>query len=558
MQIMENTMVFNYRRRKISDSSGILFFITAFLPILLSIMLIFPSPVAATSITLNPDSGKMGAKIIITGDGFIGKVATIYWDDKKLVQNVPISKSGEINHKFDVPSAAKGVHIVKVTDDSNWSNITATSNFSVRPSITCEPPWGKINTRIYIFGYGFAPNESDIKFTWDGTPLSKVPIQADKTGSWSSQFEVPSAPKGEYVISAVSSSTGPGEVPDVVFTISPYCKLTPSSGPVGTKVTITGVGFRAGEDGLTFTWDGPILDTNVVAQPNGTFSYVITVPSSVKGRHIVGIYGSSFTPIGIVPDLEFEVTPGIRLTPSTVIGSRELRIDGSGFNADEIIAIKYDRSATDATATTDALGNFTLTMKVPSKPGKTHTVEAAGNKGGLAQADYTTGSLPPPSLQLLTPGPGATFYNYNSVIDAITGLFRSPGSLLGIGPASQPGGDVSLAVLGWSAKSDNTGMKYSLQISRSPDFASTALQKDDIASTSFNLQRSMLPNTGIYYWRVRAINDAGDVGQWSNSWQFESRSASPLVIAIAFTVIALIIAIIIFGIIALVSRNRYS
>jgi len=526
---------------------------------MLSIVLMAPSGVSATSITLDPDSGKMGAKVTITGDGFIGKMATIYWDDKKLVQNVPISKTGEINHKFDVPAATKGIHIVKVTDDSNWSNITASSNFSVRPSISCEPPWGKINTRIYIFGYGFATNEGDIKFTWDGTPLSKTPIQADKTGSWSSQFDVPSVPKGEYIISAISPSTGPGEVPDVVFTVSPFCKSTPASGPVGTKVTITGVGFRAGEDGLTFTWDGPILDTNVVAQPNGTFSYVITVPPSVKGRHILGVYGSSFTPIGIVPDLEFEVIPNIQLTPSTIIGSRELRIDGTGFNANEIIAIKYDKSATDASTTTDALGNFTLTMKVPSKSGKTHTVEAAGNKGGIAQASYTSGSLPPPSLQLLSPGPGAIFYNYGSVVDAIAGLFRSPGNLLGIGTASQPAsGDASLAVLGWSAKSDATGMKYSLQIAKSADFASTALQKDDITTTSFILQRSMLPGTGVYYWRVRAINDEGDVGQWSNYWQFESRAASPLVIAISITIIALIIAMIIFGIIALINRSRYS
>jgi len=548
-----------YRNGKISLSPGTLFVISALLPVMLLFILMIPARVFATSITLNPDSGKMGAKITITGDGFIGKVATIYWDDKKLVQNVPVSKTGEINHKFDVPPSSKGTHTVKVTDDSNWSNITASSNFSVRPSLICEPPWGRINTRIYIFGYGFAPNEGDIKFNWDGSPLSKSPIQADKIGSWSAQFDVPTAPKGEYIVSASSASTGPGDVPDLVFTVSPFCKSTPASGPVGTKITITGVGFRAGEDGITFTWDGPIIDTNVVAQPNGTFSYVITVPPSVKGRHILGVYGSSFTPIGIVPDLEFEVNPSIRLTPSTVIGSRDIRIDGSGFNADEIIAIKYDNSATDATATTDALGNFKLTMKAPSKAGKTHTIEAAGNKGGVAQASYTSGSLPPPAIQLLSPGPGATFYGYNSVVDAMTGLFRSPGSILGIGPAPQQSGtDTSLDVLSWSADTDNSGIKYSLQISKSPDFTSTAMQKDDIIGASFNLQRSMLPDAGTYYWRVRAVNDAGEIGSWSNSWRFDSKAASPLVVAIAFTIIALIIAMIVFGIIALISRSRYS
>jgi hypothetical protein len=85
-----------------------------------------------------------------------------------------------------------------------------------------------------------------------------------------------------------------------------------------------------------------------------------------------------------------------------------------------------------------------------------------------------------------------------------------------------------------------------------------AIQKDDITGASFNLLRSMLPNAGTYYWRVRAVNDAGDIGSWSNYWRFDSSAASPLIIAIAFTVIILVLAIIVFGIIALVSRSRYS
>ena len=556
---MNNLMFLIHRIGKMAVPPGVLPVIPALLAVMLCGILLLPARAYATSIALDPSSGKTGMQITITGDGFIGKVATIYWDEKRIVQNVPISKSGQINHKFEVPPASKGSHTVKVTDDSNWSNITASSNFSVSPSIISEPPWGKINTRIFMFGYGFAPNEGGIKFSWDGKQLSKSPIQADKMGAWSAQFDVPTAPKGEYILGASGDSTGPGEVQTLTFTVSPFCKSTPASGPVGTRITITGVGFRPGEDGLTFTWDGPIIDTNVVAQSNGTFSFVITVPPSVKGRHILGVYGSSFTPMGIVPDLEFEVTPSIQLTPSNVVNSRDIRIDGSGFNADEIIAINYDKSATDATATTDAKGNFGLTMKAPSRPGKEHTVEAAGNKGGLAQASYTSGSLPPPALQPLSPGPGAALYIYNSVLDALSGMIKSPGSLFGIGSApQQSGADTSLAVMNWSADAVQPGLKYSLQISKTPDFTSVAVQKDNITGTSFNLLSSLLPATGTYYWRVRAVNDAGDIGPWSNSWKFDSLAASPLVLAIVFTIVVLLLAMIMFGIIALVSRSRYN
>ena len=517
-----------------------------------------PSRVYATSITLAPSSGVTGSKIALTGDGFIGKVATIYWDDKKIIQNVPVSKTGQLNYSFEIPPSAKGTHIVKVTDDSNWSNITATANFSIIPSIATEPPWGKINTHIYIFGYGFAPNEGGIKYTWDAKPLSKSPIQADKAGSWSSQFDVPTGPKGEYIIGVSSDSTGSGEVPGLVFTVSPYCKATPLSGPVGTKITLTGVGFRPGEDGITFTWDGPIIDTNFVAQPNGTFSFVITVPPCAKGRHILGIYGSSFTPIGIVPDIEFEVTTSIQLTSSNVINSRDLQIDGTGFNAGEILAINYDKSNTGTTTTTDAKGNFSVTIKIPAKPGKEHIVEATGNKGGLAQATYVSGTLPPPLPQLLFPGPGATVQSNNSVVDVIISIFKSIGGLFSSTPASplnKPEGIIT--AMNWSVSGDQTGVKYSLQISKTADFVNVILRKDGIEGTTYNLDRSGLATGGTYYWRVRASNEPGEVSPWSNYWMFELVPTSPLVMAIAVTILILALAMLIFAVLAIVNRNRY-
>ena len=530
----------------------------ALLIIASAVLSFLPSRVYATSITLAPSSGITGSKIALTGDGFIGKIATIYWDDKKIIQNVPVSKTGQINYSFEIPPSSKGTHVIKVTDDSNWSNITATANISITPSIITEPPWGKISTRIYIFGYGFAPNEGGIKCTWDANPLSRSPIQADKSGSWSSQFDVPTGPKGEYVIGVSSDSTGSGEVPGLVFTISPFCKATPLSGPVGTKITLTGVGFRPGEDGLTFTWDGPIIDTNVVAQPNGSFSFVITVPPCAKGRHILGIYGSSFTPIGIVPDIEFQVTPTIQLVPSNVMNSRDLKIEGTGFNAAEILAINYDKANTGDTTTTDAKGNFSVTIKVPAKPGKEHAIEAAGNKGGLAQATYVSGTLPPPLPQLLFPGPGATVQSNNSVVDVIVSIFKSAGGLFGSSPASplnKPEGIIT--AMNWSVSGDQTGVKYSLQISKTADFVNVILRKDGIEGTTYNLDGASLASAGTYYWRVRASNETGEVSPWSNYWMFELVPTSPLVMAIAITILILVLAMLVFAVMAIISRNRY-
>ncbi|MBN1375722.1 MAG: hypothetical protein JXA01_06175 [Dehalococcoidia bacterium] len=514
---------------------------------------------AATTINVTPIKGVTGSQAALTGDGFIGKLATIYWDDKKLVQNVPISKTGQINFTFEIPSSTRGNHSVKVTDDSNWANINASAVFTVLPSIALEPQWGKSTATVTVFGYGFVSEETDIRITWEGKQLSSAPAKADRNGAWYSTFVVPYVAKGEYTIGAYGHATGATEVTDMVFTVSPFCKATPLSGPVGTKVMISGVGFRAGEDGITFTWDGPILDTNFVAQPNGSFSYPITVPPSTKGRHILGIYGSSFTPKGIVPDIEFEVTPSIKLTPSDLINSRDLTVEGCGFNANESIAISYDKSSTGVSANTDGLGNFTAVIQAPVSPSKEHQVTATGNKGALAQANYTSISIAPSAPQLLFPGPGAKIQTSNSIFDVMLSVFRYIGSIFdAFSNSSQKISDSSLTDMNWDVAGDASALKYTLQISKTQNFSNILFTQDNIQSNSYNLSKSNLPADGIYYWRVKASNDSGGTSPWSNIWSFHIITTSPLILAIAITIIILLIAIIIFGIIALISRRRYA
>ena len=503
-----------------------------------SISNFLPVPVhAATIITLNPTKGITGSQATITGTGFAGQLAIIYWDDKELVQNAPISKTGEINYSFAIPSSPKGDHFVKVADDSNIVNISAPSAFSVTPSVAMEPPWGKPTNTLPIFGYGFPPGEAGIKPVWGGKPTSTAPATADKNGAWYSTIQVPNVAKGEYIISAMGDSTTENEVADIVFTVSPFCKATPLSGPAGTKVMISGVGFRRGEDGVTFTWDGPIIDTNFIAKPDGSFSWPITVPPSVKGSHIIGIYGSSFTPKGIVPDIEFEVTPSIDLTPSSLINSRDLEVDGNGFNANESVTISYDKSDTGISATTDALGSFSTKFQVPLSPNQNHQVTATGSKGALAQANYTSMLVSPVAPQLLFPVPGAKIQAANSIFDAIL--------------SGQKTGDTTLTTMNWDVTGDQSNLKYTLQISRTQDFSNVLFTKDGIQTKSYNLSKSSLASAGMYYWRVEATNESGGVSTWSNSWTFEILPASALILTIDITIIILLIATVIFGVIAL-------
>jgi hypothetical protein len=63
-------------------------------------------------------------------------------------------------------------------------------------------------------------------------------------------------------------------------------EVEPVSGPVGTEITVSGAGFRTSEDGITITYDGKIIMTNIVADTVGTttavtISAIICIVTSV-------------------------------------------------------------------------------------------------------------------------------------------------------------------------------------------------------------------------------------------------------------------------------------
>ncbi len=210
----------------------------------------------------------------------------------------------------------------------------------------------------------------------------------------------PKATKNEHYNSPQSSTPvnpGPGKNK---FPAVPYVKVTPVSGTVGTKLFIYGWGFRTGEDGITITWDGEIIICNIMAEHDGSLIVdgsaradgilreTVYVPETTQGSHIIGVYGSSFTPKGIVNDTVFEVIPEIKLSPEPSIKGTRVIIAGSGFANSEVITISLDKMAINVTATTDSTGSFNATLIVPTIKGKEYTVAASGNKGNSVEANF--------------------------------------------------------------------------------------------------------------------------------------------------------------------------
>jgi hypothetical protein len=77
--------------------------------------------------------------------------------------------------------------------------------------------------------------------------------------------------------------------------------------------------------------------------------------------------------------------------------------------------------------------------------------------------------------------------------------------------------------LSWNAATGAT--KYRLEVSELPDFTTTFLTQDNIATASLQIT-NLLP-ARVYYWRVRGSNAGGD-GPWSAVWNFTTVPAAPV------------------------------
>ncbi len=211
-------------------------------------------------------------------------------------------------------------------------------------------------------------------------------------------YAVQSTETGESVQTTTPGNANPrlGRFPEI-----PYVQIEPVYGPVGTKLYVYGWGFRTGEDGLTITWDGKIIMCNIVAEKDGSMIVdgskkddgtpreTLYVPESTKGDHIIGVYGSSFTPIGVVNDTKFEVMPEIRLSPEPDIKGTRVSISGTGFTGGEVITADAGEGVAEVTATVNDKGSFHAEVIVPTIKGNAYAISVTGDKGDSAKADYT-------------------------------------------------------------------------------------------------------------------------------------------------------------------------
>jgi hypothetical protein len=479
----------------------------------------YPAPVYASNITITPASGIVGTSVHISGDGFSGRLATIYWDELNILSKIPISDTGELTVDLQVPASCGGSHTIKISDDSNWASSTALATFTVLPGITIFPSTGVPSSVVMVTGNGFDCFERDIQVTWNKTVLPML-TTANQFGVWSISFDPPEFAKGEYYIGAAGRSTDASEIGEHKFIIGPFAKIQPDSGPVGTEIAVDGYGFRTSEDGITITWDNQIYLVNFVAGSDGVLSIKLKIPPSTQGHHLMGVFGSDFTPRGIVPDIDFNVVPNIQLQPSTGNKGTKVTVNGTGFTKGETITFTFEGNSLNTNAVADDQGSFSTAFTAPQSATKENKVTAKGTASNSAEAIFVIDKVTPTAPTLIFPEQGATLEAFNSVGDVFLGTARQLLGTISFQNSRQLGFGPPDVTFDWSQINTQGNVTYTLEIDNNSNPASPVVLRKGLLDSEYTLTKADTLSVGSYTWRVMAVDDIDNEGFWSDTGKF--------------------------------------
>src|SRR2546428_22535 len=176
--------------------------------------------------------------------------------------------------------------------------------------------------------------------------------------------------------------------------------LNPTSGPAGTKVTISGRNFAA-NSGITISYDNNAITTTpatITTDSTGGFTGSITVPSSsAAGTHTVKATDASANSASASFTVTTPPPPPvakISLNPSSGPAGTTVTVTGTNFSPNSAInTVTYDGTSVTTNPPiiqTDSSGGFSATFAVPSasNPGS-HTVNATDASSNSASASFT-------------------------------------------------------------------------------------------------------------------------------------------------------------------------
>ncbi|MDO7875296.1 IPT/TIG domain-containing protein, partial [Hymenobacter sp. ASUV-10] len=300
-----------------------------------------------TVTAVNPTSGVRGSSVTITGTGFTGATGVSFgrWAASSFVVNSSTQITAVVAN-----ATFTGPQVVSVTNASGTNSGTVTFTVVLPASVGTSNP---VVTGTTVSLGGTVNNENGNTVTERGvvySTTSNPPTTADTkvvinsgasaggTGSFSqavSGFPLSTTYYVRaYAISSVGTSygavrqftTGSGSTPTIT-------SITPTSGPVGTSVAITGTGFLLGGNNVRF--NGVLITSG---STNSTTSITAVVPNGATTGNVT-VQNSNGTSNGV---------------PFTVLSAPSVTTNAA-------TSVAYNRATLNGNVTSD--GGFAVTER---------------------------------------------------------------------------------------------------------------------------------------------------------------------------------------------------
>ena len=353
-------------------------------------------------VSVSPTSGNVGSTFYVLGYDFTpgGTIASASVTLANTYVNANAGASftlitrdvyGTLDDAYfacSVPNTMSGgAKLVSVTDSGGR---TATGTFTVNtPTITLDPASGAPNTLVTITGSNFRAGDAIFigGLTFAGWAWNYVTITVDSSGSWTFVARVPAtAVAGTNPVIVISAS---GTAASAVFTASARAlTLSPSSGPKGTKVTVSGSNMTASGiiwvGGLTFGGANWNTAAAITIDSQGKISpTTLRVPSgSATGPNTVGAVDSG----SLTATAVFTVTqPTISISPTSGYKGQTLTVAGAGWVPGSLGLVSVTFNAvTKMVVTPKADGTFIALFTVPVTAVSRQLVGASDTYGNSA------------------------------------------------------------------------------------------------------------------------------------------------------------------------------
>ncbi len=277
------------------------------------------------TLALSSTSGLVGSSVTVKGNGFAGtgSITTFTFDGIDETSSLTsgslvLNANGTFTATFTIPSDTAGAKTISASDGTN----SATSTYTIGSTpLSTSPSSGKVGTVASLSGSGFA-NNSIVTLKFDGSNIGIA--HASGTGVITSSITIPAGVLGSHAILATDGTTSL----TTGFTILPYITATPTTGTIGTVVSVSGTGYSVSP--VTISYNR--VSTGVTVTPNtvGSFSTTFTLAANPGGLHLILANDTSNN----VNSTAFTVSPQITsLTPTSGKFGDTITVTGNGFSA---------------------------------------------------------------------------------------------------------------------------------------------------------------------------------------------------------------------------------